>query len=41
MENKRAAVIYMVEYLDDVNQKHITFVMKRILKNCMRPLKIG
>ena len=26
MENKRAAVIYMVEYLDDVNQKHITFV---------------
>jgi len=26
MENKRAAVIYMVEYIDDENQKHITFV---------------
>ena len=26
MKNKRAAVIYMVEYVDDENQKHITFV---------------
>ena len=26
MKNERTAVIYMVEYLDDVNQKHITFV---------------
>lgn len=25
-KNERTAVIYMVEYLDDVNQKHITFV---------------
>ena len=26
MKDERTAVIYMVEYLDDVNQKHITFV---------------
>lgn len=26
MKTERTAVIYMVEYLDDVNQKHITFV---------------
>ena len=25
-KNERTAVIYMVEYLDDVNQKHMTFV---------------
>ena len=26
MKTERTAVIYKVEYLDDVNQKHITFV---------------
>lgn len=26
MKNERTAVIYMVEYFDDVNQKHMTFV---------------